>query len=211
MLKPARANLTRMVDNVLSVYYGSGAEERDEGLRWYRDAHEIAQDLADRYDTEVVVTAAVLSILSPSNRWNTNLRDADAMLSAWRAGLPPESFTVSTYGQNKRKAWAMLHGEMTPEEAFNRRAQKTLNFWALIADPDGWPGVVVDGHAIGIALGERKPLDSVPRLGIKAYEALSDAYVVAAQTVGIKPHQMQAITWVAWRNTHLGGTRWATR
>ena len=41
----------------------------------------------------------------------------------------------------------------------------------------------------------------IPR-GVKEYGIIADAYYKAANKVGIKGYQMQAITWVAWRRQH---------
>lgn len=197
-------NHRRMRDNILSVWYGASEAERTEGADWYARAHKIARKMAEDNDTTTVVAAAVLSILSPSSTWSRNVRDAETMLAAWRSGATFGSFSCSTYGANKSKAWKLLQGKSTPETAFSVRAPKTRAFAELIADPRG-RSVVVDGHALCIALGERRTLASVPGVGQAAYAAVADAYRDAADVLGVAPHVVQATTWLAWRNLYLTG------
>ena len=57
--------------------------------------------------------------------------------------------------------------------------------------------VTVDGHAKNIHDGLRRVLKN-NNVGVKEYRIIADAYYKAADKVGIKGYQMQAITWVAW-------------
>jgi len=213
----AARDLSSGARNILSVYYAAGPVETDYGMTWYTTAHMIARALANAHagQTDPVhgrgvtleAVAAVLSALSPSNAWATNVRDADKMLSVFMAGGKLADFTVSTYNANKRKAWAILTGALTPAEAFGKNTSlKTRAFWRNILDPhSACAHVVVDGHAYGIWLGERRPLAKTPKLSPKLYQTVADAYAEAARAVGVAPSQMQAVTWVTWRNLHNVG------
>jgi len=39
-------------------------------------------------------------------------------------------------------------------------------------------------------------------IGKKLYRELQAAYIRAAEIAGTKPHEMQAITWTAWKRVH---------
>jgi hypothetical protein len=39
-------------------------------------------------------------------------------------------------------------------------------------------------------------------MGKKVYRTMQVAYVKAAKRVGVKPHELQAITWTTWKREH---------
>jgi hypothetical protein len=202
--------LETMTDNILSVYAQAMRVERQEGREWYRKANAITRELAEKHDRPIAEVAGIISILSPSNRWDRNVEDADTLLTAHAAGLGPDEFRVSTYAANRRKAWWMLEEKSTPEEMFGKRAPKTCAFFRLIALPSS-PDVVIDGHAFSIAIGVRTVLqsDEIPNLEYKGrYERISSAYREAALRLGLRASEVQAVTWLVWRRLHLSETRW---
>lgn len=199
--------LDRMRDNILRVYYDATDAERQEGMDWYDRAAQLVEKLATDTDVTINQAAAVVSILSPLVRWERNIEDARILIDAWNAGIGPDGFKVSSFAQNRRKAWWMLEEKSEPSTMFGRRAPKTGRFHELLIDPWITDRVVIDGHAFSIAVGVRHPLASpdIPNLEYKGrYERLEQAYREAAARVGIAPHQMQAVTWTVWRNRHGG-------
>ncbi len=188
-----------MVRNILATYYRASRADRAEGVQWYNTAHGIAVGFSRDYGVTLEVAAAVISLLSPSNKWSRNVADAERMLQAYRLGADMDSFTVSTYSNNKMKAWDLLHGVRDIETVYGR-GLKTQAFGATIASPTTTESVVIDGHAYHIAIAERGPISAVPRLSKKAYRELEDVYRVAARRASVSPTVMQATTWVTWRN-----------
>ena len=53
---------------------------------WYRSALNIAGRIADRYDMRIETVAGVLAALSPNNRWERNIIDAENIIKCWAAG-----------------------------------------------------------------------------------------------------------------------------
>ena len=201
MLKPIAHNHNRMVANILNVWDATSAPERLAGGAWYLRAHHTAKRMGERHGLPFADVATVVAILSPSVKWERNVIDAETLISAHRGKLPFGSFTVSTYGPNKRKAWSFLDGSLPV--VFGPRAQKTQAFSALIAHPDG-AEVVLDGHALCIALlGERRAIAQAPRVSPKAYMIVAESYRIAARSAGVQPHHMQAVTWMAWRRVEI--------
>ena len=196
MLKPIDRNLSRMVRNILAVWEGASTDERIRGMWWYHNANAQAQRIATTYEVDVRTVSTVISILSPGNKWERNVDEAERLLVAFLWGDTPDSVRVSTYGQNKTKAWAFLQG--TLDVPFGPRAPKTRAFAALIANPQSRQ-VCIDGHATNIALAGKGPISGVPEVTPKRYRTISAAYRLAATSAGVHPHQMQAVTWVAWR------------
>lgn len=194
--------------NILATYYQASENELAYGAEWYAKAHRHAVVFSQRYGVSTRQAAYVISMLSPSNRWDQNLRDAESMLQAHAAGLPLDLVTVHTYGSNRTKAAAYLQGLIADEDLWTRDSKKTEAFGLLIAGHTDEGHVCVDGHACAIAMGERVPLDSVPRIRGKLYDTIADAYREAAERAGVAPHVMQATTWLVWRRLHLAGTPW---
>ena len=186
--------------NILAVYFLASSEEIQTGIRWYNDANSIAERIAEQYDAPIRHVCGVIAALSPSNKWERNCRDAENFIRVFAAGGDPLSVKVSTYGLNKFKALKILQGEDI-DTTLNGR--KTVAFYHCIAgDSDH---VCIDGHAYNIWMGERLPLDSVPSIGKALYASIVSDYIEATRLINTvsdteyKPHEVQAITWTAWR------------
>jgi len=83
-----------------------------QGKEWYKDAQAFTKKIAKQYVIDSYSVAGVVSALSPNNRWERNKVDAEAVINAWALGLSPDDIKVCTYGANKRKAFAILNGEI---------------------------------------------------------------------------------------------------
>lgn len=182
--------------NIIAVYLESTAAQRADGLTWYRDAHGIAARL-DPSDPSRA--AAVLAVLSPQTDWKINVdRAIDAYAGRIVRGLPASA----------QKAHRIMLGE-DPDSVAG--GDKVRAFWALIADPDNDTAVCVDRHAFDVAAG--RVTDDATRgagLGRKGgYAAVADLYREAAKIISadlgqpVTPAQVQAVTWVVWRETRI--------
>jgi hypothetical protein len=194
--------MTKYVRNILKVYRQATAADILSGIEWYdrakREANAISQDLGLPVSTIVGVMAA----LSPNNRWERNKVDAFNMCSAYVNGLTVDDFRVSTYSAMKRKAWSILEDHLTDDDDILDRlnGQKIRSFYSNIM---GLDEVTVDGHALNIARAVRAGLTSnETNIGRGLYRELQAAYVRAAARAGVKPHEMQAITWTVWKRVH---------
>ena len=76
------------------------------------------------------------------------------------------------------------------------------SFYANILRPDDPGPVTVDRHAVSILANDRgeERKRTLERMG--AYTYCAGMYRDAARTLGIMPHQAQAIAWVTWRRIH---------
>ena len=194
--------MTQHVRNILKVYRMATADDIRNGVEWYarakREATRISKDLGLPVQTVVGVMAA----LSPNNRWERNKIDAFNTCSAFVRGMDIETFKVSTYNRMKEKAWSILADGLQSDEDILARlnGQKIRSFYSNIM---GLDEVTVDGHALNIARGVRVGLtDDATNIGVKLYRELQAAYVRAAKRAGIKPHEMQAVTWTVWKRIH---------
>lgn len=188
---------------ILSVYKLATVAEQQHGITWYPQARSIAQGIADRYGIHEAEAIGVMAALSPRNRWERNVIDAENLVAAFVAGgaEAAEAVKVCTFGKNKTKAVRILQaGVLTDADVLAiLSGPKLREFYSCIR---GLAEVCIDGHAYSIWTGGRIPLAEVPSIGVKIRRQIKADYTAAADQVGVTPSAMQAITWVAWRRIH---------
>jgi hypothetical protein len=190
--------------NILAVYQLASVADLTEGKAWYARAYNIACNLQERYGVSRMKAAGVLAALSPRNKWDRNVIDAENLIQAWQAGGAEACATVKvcTFGGNKAKAIRILELDCPTEQAVLNvlSGPKLKEFYSCIAGIDN--EVCIDGHAYSIWTGGRVTLANVPSIGIKLRKQIKADYIAAAAEAGILPYEMQAITWCAWRRIH---------
>ncbi len=178
---------------ILRILRGATAAEVIEGAAWYEAARTFAIGLSERYGCTLEQAIGVIAVLSPRLSWDRNMVYADTFL---RTGTAP------CLNGRRRAAAAVLAGDMSAVSG-----QKVVSFQACITDPYGsHAAVCIDRHAFDVAAGKvtddrtRKILESVG-----GYQYVADLYRKAARGTGLTPSQVQAITWVRWRNLKAAG------
>jgi hypothetical protein len=187
--------------SILAVFFQASSAEVMAGRRWYGDALEACKTIAATYGLSVDTVAGVVAALSPNNRWERNLVDAENICKLYTLGGYDDAAQckVSTFHANKRKALQILKGT-EPLEALG--GLKVKAFYQCIIN---LPAVCVDGHAYAIWKGERIPTTKTPKISAKLYDAIAADYQHAADTINgiigteFCAAQVQAITWCAWR------------
>jgi hypothetical protein len=195
--------------NILAVFFKATDLETINGAEWYPAANRAAQIMALRYSVTLEIAAGVIAALSPNNRWERNLLDADSMIRAYSAGGydAAHSIKVGTYNANKIKALAILSGDDCLQIL---GGLKVRAFYDCILAGDS---VCVDGHAYAIWTGGYIPTTKTPKITPKLYEAISADYRLAAATINsilqaeYSAAQIQAITWLAWRRIIKEGNK----
>lgn len=173
--------------NILSVYGKANRAQVHDGMSWYDTAHRLALSLDPN---NVLRAAGVVSALSPQTSWDQNVKLAKRAYAGDISG-----HTGVVLGKVRR----ILDGE---DVVTVLNAPKTVNFALTIADPSHRTAVVIDRHAVSIALGEVTEVGNI--LGRKgAYERFADEYRKAAKVKRISPAHMQAVTWVYWTETEI--------
>lgn len=166
---------------------------------WFK-MNRLCSEIASKHGFSKRVGAAVFAALSPNNDYHGNLRDADRLLEAAKAQVGIDGFKVSTYGNNKRKAWRIAHGE-DPLDLIV--FPKTRSFFLNIYDPhDPWP-VTVDGHIYNAWRGERISLKGAAQKGNhRLYEEVANDVRALGAQKGLIPNVVQGIIWYSWRRMH---------
>lgn len=194
--------MTQHVRNILKVYRMATDDDVRAGIEWYARAKREAEFTSTLLGLPVSTVVGVMAALSPNNRWERNKVDAFNLCSAFVRGLTADDIRVSTYHNMKAKAWTILEDRLVRNDEILARlnGQKIRSFYSNIM---GLDEVTVDGHALNIARGYRVGLtDDATNIGVKMYRELQSAYVRAAKRAGVKPHEMQAITWTVWKRVH---------
>lgn len=188
------------VSNILAVYNGATADNLRFGLEWYAIAHREAMRMGGGRAHHLSRNAGIIAALSPLNGWNNNLRKAQEVISKRGKitvvkGMP----NGIGLGNNVAKAIAIYRGA-EPLDVLN--GDKVTAFYRTILDPTGDINPVIDRHAFDIAVGEQTSdarRSALSRKGV--YLEFAHAYREAALIAGIGSAQMQAITWVQWRES----------
>lgn len=186
------------VDNLKRIFDQATPHDFDSGLDAFPKYNRIMVKLAEHCETTPRVAAAVFSALSPNNDYHGNLRDAYTLLKAAQHGKTLTEFSVSTYGQNKRKAWRIAHGEDPLDLII---AKKTRSFFLNVYDPTDPGPVTVDGHMVNVWRCKRENLAGL-QFPKSLYDVVADGVRALAQEHGLVPCQVQAIVWMTWRRLH---------
>jgi hypothetical protein len=184
--------------NILKVYKQATPQEILDGMSWYERAHDSAVELSNKHGMPLDAVAGVIAALSPQTSWERNLFDADRLLAAFvRSAKSASQTKISSYKSNRRKAVRIMKAK-SGENGFSlTTGPKTWNFYRNILNPTNNEFCTIDRFAYGVASGRTlRTIDDID-LTAKRYRDTVKAYQDAARSVGILPHQMQAVCWVA--------------
>jgi hypothetical protein len=186
--------------NILAVYHLANVGDRIEGASWYGTAKKHAAALADQYGIHIDTAAGVIAALSPRNKWERNLADAENLIRVFT--LDPQSVDsvkVCTFGANKAKAIKILEVEAQFDTVLDILSGPKLREFFTCIIGDDTEEVCVDGHAYSIWAGDRITLANVPSIGVKLRRQIKADYAAVAEQLGLPAYVVQAITWCAWR------------
>src|SRR5690606_30282920 len=136
-------SVTDMAQRIVAAYHATDADTRRDGRNWYREAQDVAREVADALGVSVEVGAGIVAAYSAGTAWSVNVRMARATAAT---GEP----VAHRFG-GSRKVRAMLEGA-APADVVT--GQKLSAFFRTIADPEATrTEVVVDRHAFAVATG----------------------------------------------------------
>lgn len=200
------ANAELYISNIRAAYYQAlqYPSLAEEGLNWYAIAHAKAEAIANRlHMVSLIKVCGIIAALSPNNRWERNLVDAELLLKHAIQGDKIDSFKTGTYDHNKSKAWAIAHG-ISPLDILG--GNKVRSFYQCLINPQICDVVCIDSHATNICLGRLAPISRTPTLSSAKFELLAHCYTVATQQINadslesdVLPLQVQALTWTYYR------------
>ena len=194
--------MTVSIKNIIAIYMLANPSEIKHGLTWYVNATKDCKEIAIKYDLPIHIVIGVVSALSPNNKWERNIVNADDLCKAFIDGQDMDSIKVSTYHKMKQKAWSILEQMPSYDETITiLNGKKIVSFFKNISGDES--DITIDGHARNIYYNDRQGL-TTPNTNIRKLEYLDiqKAYLRASKKLGIKAYELQAITWLAWRRIH---------
>ena len=207
------SQLSHNAREIVARFTLATSQEVQLGCDWYPSALKIATRIADKYGLRVETVSGVIAALSPSNRWERNIYDAEALIKVWRAGATRDEvldkdnpiIRVCTYLNQKTKAWDILTTSDPVVDIL--KGVKTIEFFNCITNPL-LDDVCIDGHAYSVWLGERVTLHKVPNLQGKIRHTIKQDYRDATSFINeeLDEHYttatIQAVTWVTHKRIH---------
>jgi hypothetical protein len=188
--------LDKGVDNIKAVYNEALPEEKDYWGRWYHNAKEDVKEIADRYEINFPIMAAVTAVLSPGNKWLGNLLAAERVVKKFKD--PALEIKINSYPRNIHKALQILQtgdlGLVT--------GPKVSVFFKSLVDPDSVAhDLVLDSHAINIWRGIKRNIKQTEQPSMETRQKMVSDYKAVASELGIPVQALQAITWYIWKYT----------
>lgn len=181
---------TVLKNNIVRMYDISSEEDRHD---WYSFAHGYAKGLSSaHYGITLNQAIGVIAALSPRMRWDKNKEAAFKLIS---------SGDCKAMGVFKKKGLDILALDEPSDEAVLGilNGMKIQNFYLAIKYPEDTSNIVVDRHALSVALGYWIDEKTHGQLTPIKYQFVAEAYSLAAHQVGISPVLMQSTTWMAFR------------
>jgi len=188
--------------NIIAIYKLAKPSEIKHGLTWYVNANSDCKEIAEKLELPLHIVIGVVSALSPNNKWERNVINAEDLCTAFINGQDMDSVKVSTYHKMKEKAWSILETMPSYDETIEiLNGKKIVSFFRNISGDE--TDITIDGHARNIYYNDKQGL-TTPNTNIKKneYKDIQKAYARASKKLGIKAYELQAITWVAWRRIH---------
>ena len=194
-----------MKANLVSVYEQATSAERQQGERWYSEAHNIMREWSKAYNVSAACAACVTAAISPQCDWSRNLIIADDIL----AGRNPSVGGALHLNIDKARALqdtignvrlgsddigAVMHGAFAHGPKVNAFARN------LAGDTHA---VTIDAHAAQAALGAT----AVSVVRENQYSAYVEAYRSLAADLEIAPCILQATIWLVWKRLYPRTTK----
>ena len=207
------SQLSHNAREIVARFTLATTQEVQAGRDWYPNANKICHSISNRYNVPASTVAGVVSALSPSNKWERNVYDAENFIKVWHAGALEEQvlhpkhpiIKVCTYRKQKIKAWDILTRDIPIVEILS--GVKTIEFFNCITNPL-LDDVCIDGHAYSVWLGSRVPVDKVPNIQGKIRQTIKQDYRDATAFINGELDEdysaatIQAVTWVTHKRIH---------
>ena len=187
LVKTLGTNTTATVAKIVKVWNTANDEIIESGTNWYSEAESIVISLSEESGYSKEHVAAVIAHLSPRTTWKRNIEGAIALILNGKKGngIMSSNFNRALNALNSNDPIATLNGPKTKRFALN-----------ILGDRNA---VTVDVWAMRVALSGIEYKDSdLGRVGV--YDAIENAYRIAAKRFNVDASTMQAVTWVMIRN-----------
>jgi hypothetical protein len=184
-----------MIDNLKVLWNQASTNEVLNGLSWYTVAHNHCESISYYYGLPVHTVTAIVSALSPRNKWNRNLKDCESVIMYGYAA------SVGTFNRNKEKAILLANN---PRNSHQDNLDiltglKTQAFCDNLAFPYQSNLITVDGHAYNAYKGTVGVIKAISK---QEYLDCTNAYRLLADKLNLRPLQLQAVIWLTYRRVN---------
>ena len=191
MKKLSKYKLKKISNNLDHFFNIASDQEILAGQNWYKNANLEANKIAKKYDLDIYKVAQVISALSPRNKWEQNLKDANKLCEAYTVGLHPTDIKVCTFHTNKFKAFNIL----ASNTVITINSLKTYNFVNNIAYLHN-DYLTVDIWHLRACFNNMIKIDSAT-IGKIAYQQIKDLTIKKANKLGLTGFEFQAVIWLS--------------
>lgn len=184
----------RVIYNNLKTYLEEAtSQEWADGKEWYKEAQIFCKMSALWYGVDAYKVAAVVSALSPNNKWERNKTDAQAVIIAHQNGLNEDSVKVCTYNANKRRAFEILRGNTE----ITSKSPKTHAF-AMNVGLNSPDHITVDKWHLRACVTKSREgvVECAETCTAAQYRRVEAITAQLAHDYGLKGYEAQAIIWV---------------
>lgn len=184
VLKSKGFTTRQLTDNIVRAYSSATEAQKINGRNWYPNAGMHVKILSEHAGSKEHA-AAVISHLSPRNRWENNLRAAyDLIYTGDAKRVFKRSKELAHKALKSKDPLATINGPKCSAFARNMLGEQeccTIDVWAM-----------------------RTAFGKEMKLNKSLYKATEHAYKLAARRVGETPRNLQAIVWLVERDNSEG-------
>ena len=185
----SKYKLNKISNNLDLVFNMANSSQIKHGKEWYKLANYECTIIAIKHNIDLYKVIQVVSALSPRNKWNRNLIDADNLIDAFVSNKDINSFKVCTFNNNKYKAWTVLKDKID----ITSNSLKTYNFVNSILLMNS--ALTIDiWHLRACFLNDIKINNA--SIGKTAYNQIKDLTLNKAKNVGLRGYEYQAVIWL---------------
>lgn len=183
-----KLTIKQQANRIRKILAMATAEEIVDGKVWYTDANKFAQEVAVNYSLSLSQVSQLISLLSPQKKWEQNKVDVINFLDGETDSIFSTKKTLAECGAVVNEGFTIPSSRM-----------KTFAFAKCIeeAKDNTTDPVVIDRHAIKIAYGQMNAKPII--ITDLRYREAEEAYRIVAMDNGLRAHEVQAITWVAYK------------
>lgn len=165
----------------------------DKARRWYINARRKVHRIAEACEFDRVKAVPIFAALSPGMDIDRNYQLLRDFICTGDAAHP--------YGRPVRLAREIEAG-YAPIDVLG--GNKVLSFYDNLAHPYASNAVTIDRHAFAILMGgptsDKTRTRALDRKG--GYDWAANVYRDVADTLGVRPLELQAVTWSHWRERY---------
>lgn len=185
--------LKKYENNLSNILEAANINTINYGLNWYNDFYLWCSELSLIYNKSTFDIAQIFSALSPRNKLEKNKIDTITVLNAINKGLQPNQVKVSTFHNNKNKAFNIALNK----DSIKKDSLKTYSFCQNVGNLNS-NFVTIDVWQLRALTG--KHINKTPTK--LEYLQLVELHQKIADKNNILAYQLQAIIWTQLRNNY---------